>query len=85
MQKNPIPESGNNTDSQGWDLIIYKDTDRPGNGGSVREQESNCSQNASFTNSFADKSECRPGLPRRARPLPKNACGLQPFRPCPEA
>lgn len=29
MQKNPIPESGNNTDSQGWDLIIYKDTDRP--------------------------------------------------------
>ena len=27
MQKNPIPESGNNTDSQGWDLIIYKDTD----------------------------------------------------------
>ena len=24
MQKNPIPESGNNTDSQGWDLIIYK-------------------------------------------------------------
>lgn len=28
MQKNPIPESGNNTDSQGWDLIIYKDTDQ---------------------------------------------------------
>lgn len=27
MQKNPIPESGN-TDSQGWDLIIYKDTDQ---------------------------------------------------------
>lgn len=27
MQKNPIPESGNNTDSQGWDLIIYKDAD----------------------------------------------------------
>ena len=26
MQKNPIPESGNNTDSQGWDLIIYKYT-----------------------------------------------------------
>ena len=56
-----------------------------GNGGNVREQESNYSQNASFTNSFADKSACRPGLPRRARPLPKNACGLQPFRPCPEA
>lgn len=28
MQENPIPESGNNTDSQGWDLIIYKDTDQ---------------------------------------------------------
>lgn len=84
MQKNPIPESGNNTDSQGWDLIIYKDTDQK-NDRNVREQESNYSQNASFTNSFADKSECRPGLPRRARPLPKNACGLQPFRPCPEA
>lgn len=28
MQKNPIPESSNNTDSQGWDLIIYKDTDQ---------------------------------------------------------
>lgn len=28
MQKNPIPESGNNTDSQGWDLIIYKDIDQ---------------------------------------------------------
>ena len=84
MQKNPIPESGNNTDSQGWDLIIYKDTDQK-NDGNVREQGSNCSQNASFTNSFADESECRPGLPRRARPLPKNACGLQPFRPCPEA
>lgn len=55
------------------------------NGGNVREQESNYSQNASFTNSSVDKSECRPGLPRRARPLPKNACGLQPFRPCPEA
>lgn len=84
MQKNPIPESGNNTDSQGWDLIIYKDTDQK-NDRNVREQESNYSQNASFTNSFADKSECRPGLPRRAHPLPKNACGLQPFRPCPEA
>lgn len=84
MQKNPIPESGNNTDSQGWDLIIYKDTDQK-NDRNVREQESNYSQNASFTNSFADKSECRPGLPRRVRPLPKNACGLQPFRPCPEA
>ena len=84
MQKNPIPESGNNTDSQGWDLIIYKDTDQK-NDGNVREQGSNCSQNASFTNSFVDKSECRPGLPRLVRPLPKNACGLQPFRPCPGA
>lgn len=28
MQKNPIPESGNSTDSQGWDLIIYKDTNQ---------------------------------------------------------
>ena len=27
MQKNPIPESGNNTDSQGWDFIISNDTD----------------------------------------------------------
>lgn len=35
MQKNPIPESGNNTDSQGWDLIIYKDTDQK-NDGNVR-------------------------------------------------
>ena len=32
MQKNPIPESGNNTDSQGWDLIIYKDVILTSNG-----------------------------------------------------
>lgn len=86
MQKNPIPESGNNTDSQGWDLIIYKDTDQETVATcNVREQESNYSQNASFTNSFADKSECRPGLPRLVRLSPRNACGLQPFRPCPGA
>lgn len=86
MQKNPIPESGNNTDSQGWDLIIYKDTDQETVATcNVREQESNYSQNASFTNLFADKYGYRPGRPRLVRLLPRNACGLQPFRPCPEA